>query len=315
MVPGLVAGGAGLLIDGIGSLFGESDEEKKRKMIEQMLAEYNGIEPPTVGEQEINPEMYSSAGQITPDQSVAYSQGPTAYNDIVADQAPRDAQMEALDSMSQIGRDGGLRLSDKAALNDVRNDVASADKGRRDSILARSARRGRGGSGFELAAQLADSQASANRASDEGMKIAGMAQDNAMDAIANAGQMGGQIRGQDFSQAAAKAGATDAISRFNTQNQQAVTNLNTGIRNDAQRTNLTNRQNVSNANTGLRNDAQANNKGLIQDRYTNRLNLAGRRNDARADAGNYYGQQAERTRKRVGGVGNGVSQALYGALK
>lgn len=315
MIEDVLAGGAGLLFDGIGSLFAESEEEKRRKLIEQMLAEYNNVSVPSIESQMVTPEAYTSVGNYNPEMASVYTQGPTEFENIVQDPRARDAQMDALDALTEVGQNGGLRLSDKAALEQVKNEVASADKGRRDAILAREQRRGRGGSGFELASLLQGSQTASNNASQQGMDIAGSAADRALDALAGAGTLGGQIRGQDFTQASAKATAADAINKFNTANKNTIGVTNTGALNEGQQYNLGNRQTIANNNVTTRNNAQVRNKDLVQQQFGNQMQLSSARNTARSGGAAYYGDQANATRRRAGAVGQGVGQAVYGLLE
>ncbi len=52
------------------------------------------------------------------------------------------------------------------------------------------------------------------------------------------GQLGGQMRSQDFGEQSSKAQAQDAISRFNAANSQSVQGQNVATKNTAQAANL-----------------------------------------------------------------------------
>lgn len=306
------AGANQMLFSGLGRLFSAGDREQQERLMQEMLKEYQDLREPTVAEQEIQPELYQVAGTYNPEMEQTALQGDSAYGDIQMDPRTRDAEMAALEELSKIGREGGLRLSDRVALNDITGEVARADKGRRDATLQRMQARGRGGSGFELASMLSGGQDAANRASDEGLKIAAMAQDNALNAIAQGGQLAGNIRGADYAQAARAADAKDAIARFNAQQQQGVYGRNVNRANEGQTTNLGIRQGVMDANVGVKNAAQQHNKGLIQQRFNNKMKLADARGNARSKAAGFYGDRAQGTADMWGQMGQGMSKGFMG---
>lgn len=124
----------------------------------------------------------------------------------------RNAQSLALKQLQDIAAQGGLTSSDRARLQDIRNQEAIAEKGQRESILQNAATRGVAGSGLELAQQLASQQGSATRASARDLGVADLAQQRALAAIEGSSQIGTTLRGQDYE----KASAQDAINRFNT---------------------------------------------------------------------------------------------------
>jgi hypothetical protein len=147
---------------------------------------------------------------------VADKQGPSAYDSISTDPALRNKQMASLGALDDVVNSGGLRMSDKSQLNDIQQSNAAREQGSRQAISQNMQARGMGGSGMELAQQLAAQQGGADRNAQSSMQIAGNAQDRALQAMISSGQMAGGIRNQDWSQAAEKARANDDINRFNT---------------------------------------------------------------------------------------------------
>lgn len=141
--------------------------------------------------------------------------GPSAMGGIQDDPATRAAQMQALQQISQVASQGGMTATDKAQLNDIEDQSNANEQGNRQAVLQSMMARGAGGSGLDLAAQLSNEQGSANQASRQGLNVASMAQQRALQAMSQMGQLGGSVRGQDFNQAAAKAQAADAINQFN----------------------------------------------------------------------------------------------------
>lgn len=158
--------------------------------------------------------------------------GDSAFNDIETDPRLRDNQMESLAALDEIAKGGGRTMADDANLNRIQNEVSAADRGRREAILSNLSARGMGGSGMSLLAQLDSAEAATDRASQSGLDIAAQAQQRALDAILQSGNLSGGIRGQDFGEDAEIAAANDAIAKFNsglsTQNNQ----FNTGAVNN-----------------------------------------------------------------------------------
>lgn len=156
----------------------------------------------------------------------------TAYDNINVDPRFQNEQMASLDALRGIADGGGFTAADKANLNRVQNDVAQQDRGRRDAILQGMQARGMSGGGQELLAQLQSSQAATDRASQQGLDIAGMAQQRALDALMQGGQLAGQMGSQQFGEQAQLAAARDAISQFNTKNANQMSQFNAGTQND-----------------------------------------------------------------------------------
>jgi hypothetical protein len=186
-----------------------------------------------------------TAAQAELSQMDAVQMGDTAFDGVSVDPRLKDAQMAALSQLAGIAEGGGMNAADKANLAAIQSQTGQADRGRREAILQNMQQRGFGGSGNELLAQLSSSQAATDRSAQEGLNIAGMAQQRALDAMMQSGNLAGGIRGQDFGEQARIADARDAVSRFNA-----------GVQNNANQFNAGAANNMSQFNTG-----QANNMG------------------------------------------------------
>src|SRR5690606_33373605 len=112
-------------------------------------------------------------------------------------------------------------------------------------------------------AKLQSSQAATDRNAQQGLDVAGMAQQRALQAMMERGNMSGQMRGQDFSQQAQIAAAQDAINSFNTANQNTMGWNNATMGYNAAVGNRDARQGINNANVDLSNTAQMHNKFTI----------------------------------------------------
>jgi hypothetical protein len=317
MLPALIGGAASLLGGVIGNASASGDRAKAMEQIQAQLDELSAIGIPSVEAQKILLEKYRSAGQLTPELEQTLTQGDSDLKNISTDPSLKDSQMKALNKLAQIGDEGGMLLSDKSTLNKILGEVNSQEKGNREAILARSRSMGGMGSGLELAAQLQNQQASADRASTQGLDVAAQAQDRALQSILQGGNLAGSLRSQDFSEKAKVAEAQDAIKRFNTMNAQTVMGSNVDRKNSANQYNLSNNQRIMDQNTGLSNQEQVHNKGLLQQKFNNQMSLTGAKGNARAGVANNLNNQADRNAAMWSGIGSGVAGAAthYGDMQ
>lgn len=249
-------GGAGVAANLVGGIAAREASrgalgEARNAMIEAQ-EELNRIGMPPDLSKKIIFEQFQQAGILTPELETEILAGPSKVGEITEDASLRDTQKEALQLLQQRGK-GGLTPEDRAALNQIRNEIARDTEAKRQQIMQNFQARGQGGSGAELIAALQASQSGTNQASQEGDRLAAMSSANALNAINQAGTLGGSIRGQDFDVNSARAAAQDALEQFNVQNRSNVQQRNVGARNAAQEANLNAAQNISNANIGMEN--------------------------------------------------------------
>lgn len=143
--------------------------------------------------------------------------GPSAMEGIRVDPALVAAQHAALGKFQDMIDSGGLTLEDQAALNQLLGRSARNEAASRAAIAEQMQRRGTAGSGTELAMNLHNQQAAAERAQDAGMSRAAMAQRRVYDAIMGRGQLAGNMRTQEYSEKERAAQARDRIAQYNAQ--------------------------------------------------------------------------------------------------
>lgn len=182
--------------------------------------------------------------------------GDSEFKKIMGDPSLREAQMHALDKMREIEDAGGLTLEDKAVLNKQLNETARRESGQRQLITEQMNARGTGGSGAELAMQLANAQGAADRNNQAGLDVAGMAQKRYFDAIRARGQMAGDLRGQDFNEASSVAHAQDMRDQFNNSERYRRSMANWEGRNEAGQARYLRAQDRANILTGQAAQAQ-----------------------------------------------------------
>jgi hypothetical protein len=268
--------------------------------------QYNGLTAPSIEEQRLKLQQYVDAGQLTPEQMQAALVNSNAYDSIDQDTTGKDAQLEALSQLQNIGSSGGLDAQDKAKLQDIQNQEQTQAKGARDAIIQNAEARGMGGSGLSLLAELQNQQDSATRASAKDVDVAAEGQQRALQAIQDSANLGGSINQNQFAQQKAVADSKNAINQFNAANTQQTNATNTAANNAAQASNLANKQAVSNANVGLGNQQQQFNKGLAQSNFNNQLSV----DNAKANALN---QQATQQNLAAGQDKKLIGSAVSGA--
>lgn len=256
-------------------LFGKKADPGK--YLNAALAQIQGVGTPGVSEMWADPAY-----------SRAVLQGRSKMNTVKADPTYKKAAMKALMGLQSVADQGGLTAVDRARIADVQDQQRAENQGAQQAIMQNAQERGVAGSGLEYMSRLMAQQGAATRANRAGLDVAAQAQERALKALIESGQIGERMGAQDFGEQAQVAQAQDAIDRFNTAN----------------------RQNVEMANTGTRNDFTLRNKDLYQRDFENRMQKA------EAAAG-VYGQMAqseeEKRRRRAGYLKDAVSAGLGAA--
>ncbi len=305
----------------IGGMIGAGAAAKEReaadRIRQQMLALFGEIRVPSVEEQKVLFETLKSQGELTPEMEQVFAQGDSEFKNIAVDPRLKEAQLAALQGLQGVANEGGMSATDKVRFNQMQSELNRNEGAQRGAIMQDMARRGQAGSGMELAAQLMNQQASAERASMQGMEVKAQAERRALEALMQGGQLAGQMQGQEFNQQAQAAAAQDAINRFNTANRQQVQSNNVGARNQAQASNLGERQRIADQNVGIRNQQETQNKGLAQQNFDNQLKRASGMTGQLGGMANAADQAAGRAANMWSGIGSGIGEAFaaYGKKK
>lgn len=278
---------------------------------------FKDLELPSIADMELQLQQLVQQGVMTPEEAQAELVGRSEMDGISTDPKLKQAQMDALLGLQEISDGGGMTAMDEANLAKIQNQENTAARGQREAIINNANARGMGSSGLEIMSQMQNQQDAATRSSQRGMDVAAQAQQRALEALMQGGQMAGQIQSQDFNQQAQQAGANDAISKFNAANKQNVNMTNVGARNAAQEMNLNNAQNIANQNAATRNQQQTHNKNLIQQNFNNEMaKRSGSSNVAQANAqaqGQNSQNQANANNQMIGtAIGAGAS--MYGKM-
>jgi hypothetical protein len=276
----------------------ESFSGKKAKdYAKQGLEAFQGVTPPSIEEMQVKLQQLVQQGQITPDEAN------NAFAKMQTDPQYRAAANESLKGLQDVYKQGGLTAQDKAQLAQIQRTGLEQERGTREALAANAAARGTGGSGMNYAAQLANQQGSATRQSTQGLDVAAQAQQRALNAMIQSGQLGMGLESQQFGEEAQKAQAANAINQFNV-NQ----------RNAAQYYNLGEKQRVSDTNAAIGNQQEQYNKGLYQQNFQNQMAKAGGIAGQYANLGNLAANQNKMNLDFMGNIiGTGGKMIAAGA--
>lgn len=301
---GAVAGGAlGLLGGLLGG--GKSEEQKAIEAAIKDLETNYQVAP--LEARKVIYERLQQIGQLTPEMEEAILLEPSAQEAIALDPKLKAAQMDALSRYQRKVSEGGMDLEDKAILAEIQKETSRQARGQEEAILQNMAQRGMGGAGAELAARLAGSQASADRAAQQGLGVAAQAQRRLGENIAQAANLAGNIESKDLARQQSLAQAKDIRNQFNVQNRQSVGARNVASGNRAQESNLDYTRRVAAENANI------SNKQIESDRdqYLNWIKDKNAKQVALVSAKQGAGQVADASKKAsdeglsslIGGVG------------
>lgn len=283
--------GAGSAIGGIAGAAAGASKEAQAQAAQQKAIQYlESVGVPSVEAQKITLQNPEFVYQFHPEAQTAEQLGPSAMQNVSTDPRAAAAQMGALSQLQQLGQDS-FTPEEQAQLNGMRRNAAQSGQAQQASILQNMQQRGAGGSGMELAARLASSQQNAQNQSEEGDRMAAMAHDRALQAMVQAGQLGGNVRSQEFGEGAQKANAADVIAQFNAMNKQNVQGQNVNSANSAAQQEALMKQQAENNRAGTANAQEQYNKQLLQQNYQNQMDKA------KTMSGVYSGQ-ADEARKQ-----------------
>lgn len=304
-----IIGGIASLGSGIaGSLSSASARDDARSMAQQALKQILDSGVPPDESLPIVFQQFQQAGMLTPELEDAILQTHTAMTGVQTDPQLRTAQLNALQMIGDRSR-LGFGPEERAAFNKVQQEVGRNAEAKRQQIIQNMQARGMGGSGTELAAALSASQAQDELASEQGDRLAASAAQNALQAMSQYGQLGGQIRQQDFGEQSDRARAQDEMNRFNVVSQQGVQQRNVASQNAAQASNIGRQQATADRNVGLSNQELYRQSQARQQNYYDRLAKAQAAANALNQQGSNLNQQAQQTAQNWTNIGSGVAGA------
>lgn len=277
------------------------------------LASFQNLQTPNVGNvslaKQVDQGGYKSAVSN-------YSPvGNTAYNDISANPDYSVAKDQSLGSLDSIISGGGLTDADRANIQSDRTANSTADRGRREAILQNAQASGMAGGGNQLLAQLSSSQAATNANNQNDLTVQGQAQQNALSAIQNKGNLANTYQTADYDQANKVASASDSLNQFNASNSLQNNQFNAAAKTQQNASNTANSQAISNANKNITNQQTMQNDVYNpQQNYANTLAKTQGTAGQQANLGNFYQGQANQQNIQNGQILGGAAQVGAAAL-
>ncbi len=267
--------------------------------------------PPDLS-QKIMYEKFVSAGIMKPELEAEILAGPSQVSLIKEDPKLKEAQMKSLAALEARGK-AGFTPEERAQLNQVRLQAERDAEAKRQQIMQNFAARGQAGGSAELINQLQASQGSANQGAQQSLQASGLASQRALQAITSAGQLGGNIRGQDFDVERTKGSAADEMNRFNINNQLGTQQRNVSSKNLAQEKNLDMAQRLGEMNTAMNNQEALRQADAKRQYWLDQAERSRMRSGAYTGQSSYLQQQGDRTMAKWDKIGQGISEGLGGA--
>ncbi len=294
----------------LGNVMSQGDRNAQKKAMKQALKELESVGLPPDLSKEIIYQQFQQVGIMTPqlEEDLNDSIAESELSKIEEDPSLRKAQLEALASMQNRAK-VGLSAEDRAALNQIRNEVQRDAEAKRQQVLQSMQARGMGGSGAALIAQLQAGQDAQNLASQQSDTAMAQAQSRALQALGQSADMASQVRGQDFDVNQAKAAAIDERNRFLAENSIARQQRNVASLNQAQAMNLQEQQRIAEANIQQANQEKLRQVAEQGSLYDRTLGYKQAKANALTGQAGTYGANAAATAQGYAQMGAGVGQA------
>jgi hypothetical protein len=278
----------------------------------QALAAIQGVTTPTI-EQMTLPELqkYAVSQNMTPAQTQAFIQEYNDYATRQVDQGGTEAQKAAIAQLAQVA-EGGAEGSptQRAQQAQITQDMGRELAGQRGAIDQQA--QARGVAPGLLQAALGQQQAGQGiqNAHMAALQAQGQNYQQALNAMAQGGALGGQLQSQQNQQANAISGAQNAMQQFNAANQQQAATTNAGYQQAANAYNTQMANQVGMGNTELANQRTQYNTALPQQNFANQMAKQGAVAGQYGNLANMYTGQGQQTAAITGGlIGTGAKLA------
>lgn len=215
--------------------------------------------------QNLTPEQFKLIGKMSPEIAGYVAEAnPTLLTKTADMQTGRKAQLSALQRMQDIGK-GEFDPQYQEMVQKAARSAQGEAQSRNASIMQDFARRGAGGSGLNLAAQMSASSQAMDRNAQVNQNAASESYRNRLNALMSGAQLGSQIQQEDVGFQGRNADIINAFNDRVSRSRQAYENNRAGALNNAQQFNLGQEQDISNRNTNASNDFAMGNRQRMDD--------------------------------------------------
>ncbi len=204
--------------------------------------------------EKLSPEQFKQVGQFVPEVAPLVKEvAPQLLQKTQGMQTGRDAQLNALRRFMEVGQ-GDFDPQYQEAVTKSARSAQNEAQSRQQSILQDFARRGQGGSGVSLAAQIGGTSQAMDRAAGNNLSAASDAYRNRLSALSQGAQLGGQISSEDMSMQQRNSDIINSFNQRMSQAAQSQQNMRANAMNQAQQYNLGVGQDLANRNTSNANE-------------------------------------------------------------
>ena len=294
---------------GVGLLAHQSGERNRKRQLAELKknqALWNALQTPSIENLQMVIHQEISQGRLNPELGQSILQDPSAMAEVGANPELVRAQEASLGALQNIARQGGMDIQSRANLAQVQDQLGQQERGQREALMAQQQRQGTVGSGQGLAAQLMAQQASADRAGQAGFQVAQSADQRALEAIMQSGQMAGKMRTQQVGEDERRALAMDRINKFNTKHRQELQAANRNAINTAREYNLTDKINRESRNVNRRQEGSRQHADAYGTKFNIDQSKVAGQTGANTAIANLRGQKANKMDKVVSGVLGGI---------
>lgn len=272
-IGGAVLGGA------LSWMNSESARKASAAEREKMAQIINNLQDPSFDPNMLTPEQYAVAAKYTPEMAAYIEEvKPTIIQETQDMVQGRSAQRDALERLSGIGKSTDVDPQMQALANAASRKAQTEAQSRQASILQDAERRGASNNGVTLAAQLSGSADAMDRLANTQNQNAGDSYRQRLQALAQSGELGGQMRQQDASLQGKNADIINSFNARNASNRQNYANQQAGLINDANKFNTGVSNQTNNANVDIRNRGTQSNQAradeISRSQYNAGLNKA-----------------------------------------
>lgn len=303
----LVAAGVGIASGIEGNRQASKSAKEAQKMRDKAAEQIYGIEVPGLEDLQYQADQNTYAGDVDPQMMQNLGNLQSEYGNITADPRFQTAQYQSLGALDDIVNSGGLTEMDKLQSKNAMNDATMQSSREQGAITRDMAERGMGGAGQELAMRMASQQGSANTQAQAAQMQSATAQQRALDAIMQRGNLSGNMQSAAYNQQNQAASAKDLINQFNQKNAYNVQEQNANTANATQTRNLDARQALTNGNTAIANTNKATNAGAVQQTFGNQMDKASTAANAASGQAASRTAQGESTKDMYAGIGQAAA--------
>lgn len=303
--PAIAAAAVPVIAGAIGNAQAGKARKDAERRSDEMAELYRSLNVPSLESQQYDPTMQDYAGDIDPALLASIPGLESALSQVTSDPRFTQAQYQSLGGLDELVAGGGMTQMDKLEFQRAQDQAGQESARQQASITRDMAERGIAGGGMELAQRLASAQGAANTSSAAAQNMAATAQQRALQALMERGNMAGDMQSQDFGRKSTAANARDMMAKWNQEQALGVNKANANAANAAAAQNQQTRQYVNKDNQYATNNAKQNNAQAVGQQYGQQMDrLSG-------IAGQVTGQNAHRQAQaaQIGNQAQGIGQA------